>query len=147
MPKGGLLHAHLDATVNAATLLKLALQQPAIHVRTKNTLNISTIASTLPEFRALSPDLFSDAFSLTDGSYVPNTWVSIKRSRENFAASLGGPEGFDKWVLNAMMINPSEAYGTHNTITKVCRYLYYISGLTDFFRSGKSSRALLKSLT
>jgi adenosine deaminase CECR1 len=131
MPKGGLLHAHLDATVNAAILLKLALQQPAIHVRTKNTLSISTVASTLPEFRALSLGLFSDASSLTDESYVPNTWVSIRQARENFAASLGGSEGFDKWVLNAMMINPSEAYGTHNSITKVHSCLYYISGSTD----------------
>ena len=119
MPKGGLLHAHLDATVNAATLLKLALQQAAIHVRVENVLDSSTISNTLPEFRALPQDQFSDASSLTGHSYAPNTWVSIQQARDNFAPALGGTQGFEQWVLNALMINPSEAYGTHNTISKV----------------------------
>jgi len=119
MPKGALLHAHLDATVNAKFLLQLALKQPALHVRVPRAMNASTLSSALPEFRALSREQFSDAPGLTDATYEPGTWVALQRARETFDGSLGGPEGFDKWVIGAMMINPTEAYDTHNTITKV----------------------------
>ena len=53
MPKGGLLHAHLDATVNAAVLLKLALQQPAIHIRVLTRLTADNLKINLPEFGGL----------------------------------------------------------------------------------------------
>ncbi|KAG6862093.1 hypothetical protein C0995_007223 [Termitomyces sp. Mi166 len=53
MPKGALLHCHLDATVNAAVLLKLALKQPALHVRVPKQLTAATIGSLLPTFKAL----------------------------------------------------------------------------------------------
>jgi adenosine deaminase CECR1 len=119
MPKGALLHAHLDATVNAKFLLQLALEQPAIHVRVQQVMTSSTLSSTLPEFRALPREQFSEVHSLTHATYEPGTWVPLQRARENFDVSLGGPQGFDEWVIGTMMINPTEAYDTHNTIAKV----------------------------
>jgi len=119
MPKGALLHAHLDATVNASFLLQLALQQPAIHVRASKFIDERSISSTLPEFRALSRDQFSDSASLTEVSYPSNEWVSIRKARESFDAELGGPHGFDKWVIGALTINPNEAYNIHNTVAKI----------------------------
>jgi adenosine deaminase CECR1 len=119
MPKGALLHAHLDATVNAKFLWQLALKQPALHVRVPQAINSLTLSTTLPEFRGLPREQFSDVSSLTDSAYEPGTWVALHRARETFDVSLGGQEGFDKWVIGSMMINPTEAYNTHNTITKV----------------------------
>ncbi|KAF8077740.1 hypothetical protein FPV67DRAFT_10272 [Lyophyllum atratum] len=119
MPKGALLHCHLDATVNATVLLKLALEQPALHVRVSERVTSLNIGSLLPQFRALPPNEFFDARGLTDESYEAERWVSLQNARKNFDAGLGGPEGFDKWVIGAMMINPTEAYHTHNTITKI----------------------------
>ena len=119
MPKGGLLHVHLDATVNAATLLKLALKQPAIHIRVKNAIDAHNISTTLPEFCALPPGQYNEESTLSGESYVPYTWVAIRRARENFSPTLGGPSAFDQWVVDAMMIHPSEAYGSHNTVKKV----------------------------
>lgn len=119
MPKGALLHAHLDATVNAKFLLQLALKQPALHVRVPQPIKSLTLSSTLPEFRALPRDQFSDVPNLTASTYEPGSWVALQKARENFDASLGGPEGFDKWVIGAMMINPTEAYNTHTTIAKI----------------------------
>ncbi|RDB21042.1 Adenosine deaminase CECR1-A [Hypsizygus marmoreus] len=119
MPKGALLHAHLDATVNASFLLKIALKQPALHVRVPQRLTASNISSILPHFRALPQNEFSNAPSLTDMSYEAETWVSLQNARGNFDISLGGPEEFDKWVIGSMMINPKEAYDTHNTIAKI----------------------------
>lgn len=118
MPKGSLLHAHLDAVVDAAFLLKLALAQPAIHVRTSTALTAESIKNVLPEFRGLPSSEFTDVKSLTN-NYVSGTWVDIRRARESFDPALGGPSGFDSWVIGALTINPSEAYGTHNTVLKV----------------------------
>lgn len=120
MPKGGLLHAHLDATVNVSCLLKLALKYPAIHVRASKVLDSTTISSVLPEMAPLSQELRTKGeITLTDKNYTPNTWVPITKAREKFDSSLGGPAGFDQWITAALTISP-EAYATYDTVTKVC---------------------------
>lgn len=141
MPKGALLHAHLDATVNAKFLLKLALKEPALHVKIAATITSGNAVANLPEFRALPRDQFpSDVVaSLTDSAYIPGTWVSLTRARETFAEELGGPDGFDAWVIGSMMINPTEAYKTHNTITKVDSPSLALLQESYVHRYGKSS--------
>lgn len=119
MPKGALLHVHQYATVEAGFLLKLALQQPAIHIRCSNVIDNSTIMGTLPEIRPIPTEQHTDSCGITDAAYVPNTWVKMRTARETFDPSLGGPEGFDKWIVGTFVINPSEAYGSHNTPNKV----------------------------
>lgn len=121
MPKGALLHAHLDAMVNAKTLLELALKQPAMHVRAPAVLCEASLASTLPTFRALPAEeiYLCTGRSLTASSYEPDAWVPLAAARENFDPALGGPAGFDAWVIGALTINPIEAYQTHNTVEKV----------------------------
>ncbi|KAG8217612.1 hypothetical protein J3R82DRAFT_5764 [Butyriboletus roseoflavus] len=91
MPKGVLLHVHQYVTVEAGFLLELALQQPAIHIQ-------------CPECSCGITD--------SDAAYasVPNTWVKMRTARETFDSSLGGAEGFDKWIVcTTFVINPSEA--------------------------------------
>ncbi|KAK1217396.1 hypothetical protein PQX77_019936 [Marasmius sp. AFHP31] len=120
MPKGGLLHAHLDGTVNVSVLLRLALKHRAIHVRTPESLTTQNIKTVLPQFCALPEKEYSkNALGLTETTYQPNSWVPIQVAREQFHPELGGPEGFDRWVTKALTIDPSEAYGTHNTSTKI----------------------------
>ncbi|KIJ69089.1 hypothetical protein HYDPIDRAFT_79661 [Hydnomerulius pinastri MD-312] len=119
MPKGALLHVHQNATVEAAFLLKLALEQPAIHIRCPSAIDASTIAGTLPEIKPVPAEWYTDSCGITDASYVPNTWVQIQKARETFDPALGGPEGFDEWIISCFVVNPSEAYGSHNTPTKI----------------------------
>ena len=117
MPKGALLHAHLDATVNARVLLDLALKYPTYHVKTNTSLTADNLISTLPQFSPLPQSKWTEDSSLTAATYEPGTWVSLHKARENFA--FGGPEAFDRWVIGSMTISPSEAYKTHNTTVKV----------------------------
>ncbi len=140
MPKGALLHSHLDAMVNAAVMLRFALEEPAIHVKVPTQLTKASLSSTLPTFRGLKPSEYSDEPSLTSSSYVPGTWVHIKRARENFSSEYGGPEAFDAWVVGSLTINPREAYETHNTVAKVgtvsllpsyFRYLFFCADLGE----------------
>ncbi|KAJ3500981.1 hypothetical protein NLJ89_g9548 [Agrocybe chaxingu] len=131
MPKGALLHAHLDATVNAEFLLQLAMKQPAIHVRLNEALTPASLSTNLPQFKPLPEAEFSSLASLTDASYPLGSWVPLQAARASFAPEFGGPEGFDKWVIGSMMINPSEAYGTHNTVAKSTT-AFFIDADADF---------------
>ncbi|KAK0483972.1 hypothetical protein IW261DRAFT_1675753, partial [Armillaria novae-zelandiae] len=120
MPKGALLHAHLDATVNASFLYELGLQEPSIHIQVSQVINAQTLNTALPKFKALPAELHNiEAVSLTSPSYIPDSWISLAQAREQFDPVLGGPDGFDRWVLGCLTINPAEAYGTHNTVTKI----------------------------
>ncbi|KLO10537.1 adenosine deaminase-related growth [Schizopora paradoxa] len=137
MPKGALLHSHLDAMVNASVMLKYALEEPALHIQVAAPLTKASLFSTLPAFRGLRPSEYSDAPSLTSSSYIPGTWVHIKRARDSFSTDLGGPEGFDAWVIGALTINPREAYETHNTVAKIWKKFQstfdVVEGFTNFF--------------
>ena len=143
MPKGALLHAHFDATVNTKWLLERALQYPQIHVRAPAQVTSTSIGSILPEFR---PRPHSTALSspesgnLTSSAYTPGGWVPLAHARQSFSSEMGGPEGFDKWALDLMMINPAEAYGTHNTVTKVLTSFQSLQRIYPHtHRSGKNS--------
>lgn len=119
MPKGALLHSHLDATVNARVLLNIAIKHPAIHVRTSIRLTGETINTVLPEFRPLPQDEWTSLGNLTDSVYEPGQWVPLLNARSAFDSGLGGTAGFDEWAVRALTINPTEAYHTHNTTAKV----------------------------
>jgi len=137
MPKGALLHSHLDAMVNAAVMLKFALEEPAIHVKVPTRLTRASLRSTLPRFLGLKPSQYSDEPSITSSSYVPGTWVHIRRARENFSGELGGPEAFDAWVVDSLTINPGTAYERHNTVKKIWEKFQstfsVVEGFTTFF--------------
>ena len=121
MPKGALLHAHLDATVDVNFLLNRILEQEALYVRASAPLTtLSPTANALPEFSPFpkSEVKLSAGQSLTHALY-DGGWIPVKVARETFSPELGGPEGFDKWFIASTTINPAEAYGTHKTVAKV----------------------------
>ncbi|TBU65296.1 Metallo-dependent hydrolase [Dichomitus squalens] len=131
MPKGGLLHAHLDATVRPDVLLRLALSQPAVHIRAPGNLTLGNLKTVPPEFRALPQTEWTTSASVTEAGYVAGSWVPIHNARSTFSEALGGPEGFDRWVTGALTIDPSEAYGTHNTTDRIWDKFESIFGVSD----------------
>ncbi|KAG8731680.1 hypothetical protein FRC10_001583 [Ceratobasidium sp. 414] len=124
MPKGGLLHGHMDAMCDAAFLYKAALEYPNMHIRISSAITSASTPFPLPQFKALSPELTAqhkNATLLTSTSYEPNSWVPLSTARRDF--QFGGPEAFDKWIIGSMMINPREAYVDYNTSVKgIIRY-------------------------
>ncbi|KAF9227808.1 Metallo-dependent hydrolase [Gyrodon lividus] len=119
MPKGALLHVHLDLTVGAKTLLEMALQHPSIHISSSEVITSSNMSFIEPKLKPLAPNFIANATSLTDPSYHPNTWVPLSVAREKFHATLGGPGGFHTWLISKMSINPSDAYVTHNNNIRI----------------------------
>ncbi|KAG2147217.1 Metallo-dependent hydrolase [Suillus cothurnatus] len=120
MPKGGLLHLHQNASVEARTLLDLALGHPAIHICVPSPLDAASLEAVLPKIQPIPVEQYpaADAIGITDLLYTGG-WVPIKKARELFDPALGGPAGFDKWVLSAFVINPSDAFKTYNTPIKI----------------------------
>lgn len=121
MPKGALLHAHLEASVDVKFLLKRVLEQDTMYVRASVPLTtLSPTANVLPEFSpfAKSEVELSAVQNLTDPSY-DGGWIPVNVARESFSRELGGPEGFDEWYISSTTISSAEAYKTHNTIEKV----------------------------
>ena len=119
MPKGALLHGHLDAMVDRAFLLDVSLKQPLMSIRVPAKITASNLSNVLPEFQAFPLSEMSNTTPITSADYEPGTWVNLKAARDTFDPALGGPEGFDKWLIGTMTINPGEAYGTHNSVLKV----------------------------
>lgn len=119
MPKGALLHVHLDLTVNSTTLLALALQHPSIHICATAQVTPASIKSVNIEFRPLPPGFVPQCISLCLPTYKPGQWIPLRRAREQFDAALGGTEGFDRWVASCLSINPGEAYVTHNNNIRI----------------------------
>ncbi|KIJ41330.1 hypothetical protein M422DRAFT_255841, partial [Sphaerobolus stellatus SS14] len=110
MPKGALLHAHLDGMVDPAILLRIALKHPAMHVRLPAPLSLTTSNESesrpLPEFKALPVSQFGITADIASPEYVGGTWVPLKDARDR--CSLGA-EAFDEWVIGSLRINPTEA--------------------------------------
>ncbi|CAE6470123.1 unnamed protein product [Rhizoctonia solani] len=118
MPKGGLLHVHIQGVGDAKFLLQTTLKYPQIHVRVCSAASQSGLPP--PQFKPFSPDMcakYTNVPSLTSPEYVPGSWVPLHKARNEFA--YGGPEGFDKWVVGAMTISPKEAYVDFNTSAKI----------------------------
>ncbi|KAG9019560.1 hypothetical protein FRB90_000468 [Tulasnella sp. 427] len=140
LPKGALLHVHMDATCDAEFLLRVALEERQMHVRVSARITAQTIASTGPEFHAMPVDFKAAPYqSITSPGYEANAWINMKQARQNFSTELGGPEGFDNWVLAAMRLDPEEAYVKYNTSKKVFVFIW-----TKFASTFLVARGLLE---
>ncbi|KAG9318585.1 Metallo-dependent hydrolase [Chiua virens] len=119
MPKGALLHTHLDFTVGARTLLDIALRHPAIHISCPEPITSANMSSIRPDLKPIPAHSITSVASLTDPAYRPDVWVPLAAARKNFDAALGGPDGFDQWLVSKLSINPSDAYITHNNNIRI----------------------------
>ncbi|CAE6353735.1 unnamed protein product [Rhizoctonia solani] len=118
LPKGAILHGHMDAMCDAKFLYQNAFKYPQMHIRVNSAIT-SDSSLPLPQFKPLTADLcaqYLNAPGLTSANYVPNSWVPLQKARSEFEY---GPGPFDKWIIGTMMINPKEAYVDYNTSVKI----------------------------
>ena len=136
MPKGALLHAHLEATVDASMLLKLGLEHDNMCIRALEPITSANLSRLLPQFGAqpvAGEREYTKGPTITDVDYVSESWISARRAREEWPAAMGGPGGFDRWVVRSMVINPEEAYGTQNTTRKI--WMKFVSAFSVIYVS------------
>ena len=114
MPKGTLLHCHLEAMVDLPWLLDEIFQTEGAQICASAPLNT-------PEAR-LGTDFTvqfvhpnraqKNSFNIWDSSYEPGALVSLHTMADAFPD--GGKEGFLAWITSRCTITPDEALNHHH---------------------------------
>ncbi|KAG8533802.1 uncharacterized protein KY384_001543 [Bacidia gigantensis] len=107
MPKGALLHAHADATMNVAFLIKQALATEGMAISSDYPLTDASArarASVLFRFRK---SFDHPGPSIWTADYKSNTFVPLREAAAAFPN--GGFDGFKTWVTSICTINAEDS--------------------------------------
>ncbi|KAL1302798.1 hypothetical protein AAFC00_003139 [Neodothiora populina] len=119
MPKGALLHCHLEAMVDLDWLMEHAFSLGGIHVQADAPLDTEMSQSLTPfKFKWLKNSRNSDV-SIWSSSYVPGTYVPITHVADSFPG--GGTEGFKLWLRARSTITHEESLAHHHGPNDVWR--------------------------
>lgn len=129
MPKGALLHAHMEAMFDLDFLIDLALSTPGIHMSAPAPLLTDTDFVKGPftfQYSSTLPETSSDDSSNNNNSnkepvwskqYKPSSLVDIRTSAATYPN--GGEAGFRKWLKSRMMISPDHSYYHHHGVNAI----------------------------
>ena len=119
LPKGALLHAHMDATLDVDFLIDMALATEGVAIQADKAL-------TTPESRADADILFrykksfpSAGSAIWTESYKASELVSLKEAAESFPA--GESDGFKAWLKQRCTITPDESIQHHHGVDHIWR--------------------------
>ncbi|KAL5629155.1 hypothetical protein BROUX41_001762 [Berkeleyomyces rouxiae] len=108
LPKGALLHAHLDATVDFDYLFKALLELPGMHMSTDQPCLESAENRSKAAIQFCwrkKEDLVGPAIWRSE--YTPNKFVPIAQAADSFPH--GGREGFTKWLKTRCTISTTDS--------------------------------------
>jgi len=112
MPKGALLHCHLDAMVDQHWLFNEALETEGIHIGASGSLESSADRETQNIFFRFLKTSPASEISLWSGKCKEGTLVPIKTAAETFPD--GGKEGFINWIVSRCTISAEESLHHHH---------------------------------
>lgn len=119
MPKGSLLHAHMDAMFDIDFLIDQAFATPGIHISAPRSL-IS------PQDYDVAPVTFqfssraqgnSEKPSLWYETYEPATLIPIQAAADSFPRS--GEAGFREWLKSRCMLMPEHSYHHYHGVDAI----------------------------
>ncbi|KAL2351476.1 hypothetical protein BJ546DRAFT_270689 [Cryomyces antarcticus] len=113
MPKGALLHCHLEAMVDLEWLFEQAFSTPGIHIHSRSPLRSDITDSDLPFLFTYAKIAEADTKVPTIWSefYKPHTLVPIEKAASTFPD--GGRDGFIKWLKSRCSITAEESLLHH----------------------------------
>lgn len=116
MPKGALLHAHMDAMIDSDFLVDQVLATKGMVIQASQPLNsAATRDQTSVTFQySKSPD--SIGSSIWSGSYTPGTLIPAVAAADSFP---GGREAFKAWIVSRSTITPEESLDHHHGIDAI----------------------------
>ncbi|KAG9234867.1 adenosine deaminase family protein-like protein [Amylocarpus encephaloides] len=119
MPKGALLHAHLDAMVDFDSLYDVLLETKGMHIYCETSLE-SEVAreAAAVKFRFQERDRV-DEKSIWSFEYVSNTPILLTQAAEAFPN--GGRVGFIAWLKSRTTITNDESIEHHHGVDAVWR--------------------------
>jgi adenosine deaminase CECR1 len=118
MPKGCLLHCHLEAMIGIEWLLEEAFALGNVHIQAETSLSSA-------EFQLKTPFVFSvetsppNTPSIWSAEYESNTPVLLKDAADTFPN--GGRAGFIAWAKSRTSITPEESISHHHGVNEVWR--------------------------
>lgn len=136
MPKGALLHAHMDAMVDFDFLFAVLLETPGMHVFSDRPLNGPTaLEEAAVRFRFLKTartegDIWAE-------SYVAGTPVLLTQAADAFPGT--GRPGFLKWLYSRATISRTEAVEQHHGVDHVWRKFCKSTFETVFYSKKKKT--------
>jgi adenosine deaminase CECR1 len=128
MPKGALLHAHMDAMVDFDFLLDVLIKTPGIHLMSDRPLSSpKALADAQLSFR------FRKA-ALTEGdlwseSYTPKTMILLTQVADAFPD--GGRAGFLKWLYGRCTLSRTDAVEQHHGVDEIWKKFYACFGVSN----------------
>lgn len=111
MPKGALLHCHLEAMLDPAWLCTEALTIEGIHMAAVAPLSSAQARRSTPFTFRFTRKLSSSGPLPWEDSYKPNTWVPMTTAADSFPD--GGRDGFIRWFKSRTSITLEESVAQH----------------------------------
>ncbi|KAK0638816.1 hypothetical protein B0T16DRAFT_231923 [Cercophora newfieldiana] len=118
MPKGSLLHAHLDAMVDLEYLIDLTLSTPGMHISSSLPLT-SPEALTDADLSIRFRNAVPEGPSIWTSSYQAETYVPFVAAADAFPS--GGRSGFIAWLKSRCVLSPRDAVEQHLGQTEIWR--------------------------
>ena len=117
MPKGCLLHAHLDATVDFDFLLAELLKTRGMHLACdEGSLASSKARESAPLRFRYRKETGTDK-SIWSGEYEKGSYVLLTKAAEEFPG--GGTEGFLKWLKGRCIVSSTDSVEQHRGIDAI----------------------------
>lgn len=120
MPKGSLLHAHMDAMFDIDFLIDQAFSTPGMHFKAPQPLLTLKDYEEVPfSFQYSSQPLSaSDATpSIWSEAYETSSLIPVQRAASSFPQ--GGDAGFREMVRNRCMLMPEHSYNHHHGVDAI----------------------------
>ena len=116
MPKGCLLHAHMDAMVDFDFLLDELLKQPGMHMSAEQPLsNKDALENAGVSFRYRANEVIEG--NIWDGSYKSNKFLLLTKVADEFPD--GGRSGFLKWLKSRCTLSMEDSHQQHHGIKAI----------------------------
>lgn len=116
MPKGCLLHAHLDAMVDFDFIIARLLDTPGIHISSSAPLTKeSAMANAALSFRYRKQPRADG--SLWNNDYVPGTYILLTQAADAFPG--GGREAFCRWLKSRCTLSLVDSHEQHHGIVAI----------------------------
>lgn len=119
MPKGSILHAHLDAIVDLDYVFATLLEEPGMHMSSPDS-RLSTARErddALLSFRFFKEPRNPDMAIWDAQSYVPGEFVPLVKAAESFPG--GGREGWIRWMKSKTTISETDSVEQHHGVDHI----------------------------